>query len=285
MTTSPRKLLKAWNLSPKKSLGQCFLSDPSTAATIIARANFSSRDVVLEIGAGLGALTIPLAKAVRKLYAVEKDLRLIGLLKTELLVNRIANCEIIAGDILKVDMRTLSETAGGRITVIGNLPYNLSSQILVHLIESRDSVERAVLMFQKELSRRIAALPGNRDYGRITAMLRYCADIRPLAKVKATVFYPPPKVDSEVIEITFKSTSAAGSREEAMLFSVIQAAFGNRRKMLKNALTASSLKIDSQTAVQALIQAGIDPSRRAETLEPAEFVALEIALRKAMAKE
>ena len=137
-------------------------------------------------------------------------------------------------------------------------------------------------MFQKELAQRIAAQPGGRDYGRITAMLRYCADIRILADIKSSVFFPPPKVDSTVIEARFKSTAVYGPHDEAMLFAVIKAAFGNRRKTLKNALAASGLGIDAHGALEALKSAGIDPSRRAETLKPAEFVSLEISLREAM---
>ena len=139
-------------------------------------------------------------------------------------------------------------------------------------------------MFQKELAQRIAAQPGGRDYGRITAMLRYCADTRILADIKSAVFYPSPKVDSTVIETRFKSTTMYGPHDEAMLFAVMKAAFGNRRKTLKNALAASGLGIDARSALEALQSAGIDPSRRAETLKPAEFVSLEISLREAMAK-
>ena len=263
-------------------MGQNFLSDPSTAETIISRAHLSSEDVVLEIGAGLGALTTVLARVVKKVYAVEKDRQLIDLLKTELLANRISNCEIIARNILQMDLHTISDTIGKKITVIGNLPYGISSQILIKLIQSRSAIERTVLMFQKELAQRLTAQPGGRDYGRITAMLRYCADIGILANIKASVFYPPPKVDSTVIEARFKSTVMYGPHDEAMLFAVIKAAFGNRRKTLKNALAASGLGIDAQTALEALKSAGIDPTRRAETLKPAEFVSLEISLREAM---
>jgi len=282
--TTPRTLLAAWNLRPKKYMGQNFLSDPSTAETIISRAHLSSKDVVLEIGAGLGALTIVLARVVKKVYAVEKDRQLIELLKTELLANRISNCEVIAKNILQMDLHAITDTTGSKITVIGNLPYGISSQILIKLIQSRSAIERTVLMFQKELAQRIIAQPGGRDYGRITAMLRYCADIRILADIKSSVFYPPPKVDSTVIEARFRSTAMYGPHDEAMLFAVIKAAFGNRRKTLKNALAASGLGIDAHSALEALKSAGIDPSRRAETLKPAEFVSLEISLREAMVK-
>jgi 16S rRNA (adenine1518-N6/adenine1519-N6)-dimethyltransferase len=282
--TSPRTLLKAWNLKPKKQLGQSFLADPSTAAAIIARAELSPTDVVLEIGAGLGALTIPLAGAVKKVYAVEKDRQIVDLLKTQLLTHRISNCEVLVGNILDIDLQRFTHGAGGKMTVVGNLPYNISSQILVRLIQERADYERAIFMFQKELAQRITARPGGRQYGRITAMLRYCADIRTLLKVKASAFYPSPKVDSAVINIKFKSTTVYGPHDETMLFAVIKAAFGNRRKTLKNALTASALGIDTPIALQALNSAGIDPARRAETLEPADFVSLERCLRAVMRK-
>jgi 16S rRNA (adenine1518-N6/adenine1519-N6)-dimethyltransferase len=239
--------------------------------------------VVLEIGAGLGALTIPLARAVQKIYAVEKDQQLVDLLKTELLSHKISNCEIIAGDILQIDLGRFTASADRKITVIGNLPYNISSQVLIKLIQSRHDFDRAIFMFQKELAQRIAARPGGKEYGRITAMLRYCAEIKTLLNVKAGAFYPQPKVDSAVIEVKFKPTTDYGPHDEKILFSVIKAAFGNRRKTLKNALAASGLPIDSQTARQALSAAGIDHSRRAETLEPAEFVSLAVCLKEAMA--
>jgi len=280
--TTPMTLLTAWNLKPKKNMGQNFLSDPSTAETIISRAHLASTDVVVEIGAGLGAITIVLARVVKKVYAVEKDRQLIELLKTELLANRISNCEIIAKNILLMDLNAITHTTGSKITIVGNLPYGISSQILIKLIQSRRVIDRAILMFQKELAQRITAQPGSKDYGRITAMLRYCADIRVLENIKASVFYPPPKVDSTVIETRFKSTAMYGPHNETMLFAVIKAAFGNRRKTLKNALTASRLGIESQTILEALKSAGIDPARRAETLEPAEFVSLEICLREAI---
>jgi len=280
--TTPKTLLRAWELKPKKRLGQSFLSDPSIAAAITAKSGLSEQDVVLEIGAGLGALTIPLARSVKKLYAVEKDHQLIDLLKTELLAHNISNCEIVAGDVLQIDLGRFTASADRKITVIGNLPYNISSQVLIKLIQARHDFNRAIFMFQKELAQRIAARPGGREYGRITAMLRYCAAIRPLLNVRASAFYPQPKIDSAVIEIEFKPTTVYGPHDEAMLFAVIKAAFGNRRKTLKNALAASGLPIDSQTARQALSATGIDHSRRAETLEPGEFVTLEICLREAM---
>ena len=276
--TSPKVLLNAWNLRPKKKLGQHFLVDPSAADMIVRRSKITSADTVIEIGAGLGALTIPLAKAARQVFAVETDSQLTKLLKTELIVHNLTNVEIIENNILNVDIHALAKKIDRQIIVIGNLPYNISSQILIQLIHTRKHVKRAILMFQKELARRITATPGNKDYGRLTVMLGYCAEIKSIATVTAPRFYPVPKVDSEVVEINFKISQEYPAHDETMLFQVIKAAFGNRRKTLKNALAASGLHIEPQIARQALIAAEIDPTRRAETLTVSEFVTLQSCL-------
>ena len=276
--TSPKVLLNAWNLRPKKKLGQHFLVDPSAADMIVRRSKITSADTVIEIGAGLGALTIPLAKAARQVFAVETDSQLTKLLKTELIVHNLTNVEIIENNILNVDIHALAKKIDRQIIVIGNLPYNISSQILIQLIHTRKHVKRAILMFQKELARRITATPGNKDYGRLTVMLRYCAEIKSIATVAASLFYPVPKVDSEVVEVNFKISREYPPHDETMLFQVIKAAFGNRRKTLKNALSASGLHIEPLIARQALIAAKIDPTRRAETLAVSEFVTLQSCL-------
>jgi 16S rRNA (adenine1518-N6/adenine1519-N6)-dimethyltransferase len=280
--TSPKALLRAWNLRPKKKLGQHFLVDPSTADMIARHSRISSADTVIEIGAGLGALTIPVARMAKRVYAVEKDPQLIQLLRPELLVHKLTNVEIIEKNILDVDLQMLAETSALPLVVVGNLPYNISSQVLVKLIEARRSVSRAILMFQKELARRITASPHNKDYGRLTVMLAYCAEIKSITTVTASLFYPAPKIDSEVVEINFDVKRQYPPHDENMLFQVIKAAFGNRRKTLKNALASSRLRIEPLKAKQALMAAGIDPGRRAETLDVAEFVALQISLVQAL---
>jgi 16S rRNA (adenine1518-N6/adenine1519-N6)-dimethyltransferase len=280
--TSPKTLLKAWNFKPKKKLGQHFLVDPSSAEMIVRRSKISSDDTVIEIGAGVGALTVPLAKAAGQVFAVEIDSQLTKLLKTELIVRSLTNVEIIENDILRADIHALAKKLDRQVVVIGNLPYNISSQILIQLIHMRKDVKRAILMFQKELARRIMAKPGSKDYGRLTVMLGYCAQIKPIATVAASLFYPVPKVDSEVVEINFKISPGYPEHDETMLFQVIKAAFGNRRKTLKNALSASGLHIEPRIARQALISAEIDPTRRAETLTVSEFVALQRCLAQAL---
>jgi len=272
--TSPRTLLTAHNISPKKQLGQNFIIDPAFTDKIVKRAGILPEDIVLEIGAGLGALTIPLARRARKVIAIEKDHQIVPILNTEILVSGLTNISIIEKDILSVDINALIENMDGEIVVMGNLPYNISSQILVQLIRSRGGISRAVLMFQKELAHRLTADSGCKDYGRLTVMLRYCSDIRKLVDVKASLFFPKPKIDSEILEIKFKKEIDHKADDEQFLFKVIKSGFGNRRKTLKNALAASELNIDPDTAKRVLEKSNIDPTRRAETLTVEEFVRL-----------
>jgi 16S rRNA (adenine1518-N6/adenine1519-N6)-dimethyltransferase len=257
----------------RKQLGQHFLENPATSEMIVNRCRVMPEDVILEIGAGLGALTIPVARIAKKVYAVEKDHKIISLLKTELTSNSLFNVIIIEKDILKVNIEEFAEEANPKILVLGNLPYNISSQVLVKLIKSRNTVSRAILMFQKELAQRITAKPGCKEYGRLTVMLNYCADIKKVANIKASQFFPRPKVDSEVLEITFRDSLKYSGNEE-FLYRVIKAAFGQRRKNLKNALAGSELHIAAETSMHALENADIDPTRRAETLTVEEFVRL-----------
>jgi 16S rRNA (adenine1518-N6/adenine1519-N6)-dimethyltransferase len=272
--TAPRKLLTAWNLKARKELGQNFLNDPSFAQMLVAQSQLSKEDVVLEIGAGLGALTIPIAKIADKVYAIEKDIDLIALLKTELLVAGLSNVTILRKDILTVDLNELIADAGRKLVVMGNLPYNISSQVLVQLIKGRRGIRRAILMFQKELAERICAPSGIKAYGRLSVMLSYCAEIKSVSSVSAQLFFPRPKVDSRLLEIRFKQKPTYPAKSEALLFEVIKTAFGKRRKTLKNALIGNELQLDAYTAHFFLKQAGIDPVRRAETLSVDEFVCL-----------
>jgi 16S rRNA (adenine1518-N6/adenine1519-N6)-dimethyltransferase len=272
--TSPATLMKARDLHPKKQLGQNFLSDPSTAKMIISRAGVSSEDIALEIGAGLGAITVPLGQTVAGVYAVEKDTQLIEMLKTELALYKIQNVTVLNQNILKVDIPAIARQAGRPLIVFGNLPYNISSQVMVQLISMRRCLSRCFLMFQKELAERLAASPGTKDYGRLSAMLQYCATVKPLATVNAALFYPKPKIDSEVIEIDFTRGPDFSVPDEAFFFLVIKAAFSKRRKTLKNALSKSVLQMETEMVSKGLNDAAIDPTRRAETLSAEEFVRL-----------
>ena len=278
MMESPKKLLSSLNIRPNRKLGQNFLTDPSTAEMIVKRSNIHPEDVVLEIGAGLGALTVVLAKTAKKVYAVEIDRWILPLLKAVLHSHAIENATIVEKNFLWIDLPKIAKNENCKITVIGNLPYNISSQILIRLITFRHVLGRCILMFQKELAQRISSQPGSKDYGRISVMLQYCAEIRSLANVNATVFYPKPRVDSEVIEVIFKDASKLYAENEAILYQVIKAAFSKRRKTLKNALTGSDLFKNAKKTLNILETVGIDPIRRAETLTIEEFVKLSNAV-------
>jgi 16S rRNA (adenine1518-N6/adenine1519-N6)-dimethyltransferase len=219
--TSPRVLLTAWNIQAKKQLGQHFLSNPNIARAIVEKAAIGNDDVVLEIGPGLGAITVPAANRAHRVIAVDKDGRIIGLLKAELLAAGIDNVDIREADILHEELGAISHDAGRPLVVLGNLPYNISSQVIVQLIQARSQVDRAVLMLQKEMAQRICAGPGSKDYGRLSVMLGYCAKPRILMQVRATCFFPAPKVDSTVVGIRFADRPAWPADDEAFLFRVI----------------------------------------------------------------
>ncbi|WP_319406054.1 16S rRNA (adenine(1518)-N(6)/adenine(1519)-N(6))-dimethyltransferase RsmA [uncultured Desulfosarcina sp.] len=272
--TSPRALLTAWNIQAKKQLGQNFLNDPNVARAIVNKTGITGDDVVLEIGPGLGAMTVPAAAAARRVIAVDKDGRIIDLLRTELLTAGIENVEIREADILRVDLEATAREAGRPLVVLGNLPYNISSQVVVQLIHARSRIDRAVLMLQKEMAQRICAGPGSKDYGRLSVMLGYCADTRVLMQVRAPLFFPAPKVDSTVVGIRFTGPPPFPADDEVLLFRVVKAAFGKRRKTLRNALSQSDLNLEAGTCERLLTDARIDPMRRAESLSVAEFVRL-----------
>jgi 16S rRNA (adenine1518-N6/adenine1519-N6)-dimethyltransferase len=266
--------MKTWNLRAKKEMGQNFLADQGTAEKIVARSGITADDVVLEIGAGLGSLTRPLARVARKVFAIEKDSALIPPLNNELLTSRIDNVVVMNDNILSLDIASIARTEQQPLVVMGNIPYNISSQILVQLMMARQHLKKAALMFQKELALRVMATPGSKAYGRLAVMAGYCSTVSVMTEVKAARFFPKPKIDSLVISISFKDHTEPSAADESLLYKVVKASFSKRRKTLKNSLSGPILQIDAVTAARELIAAGIDPIRRAETLTVEEFVNL-----------
>ncbi len=277
--TFPGRLLAIRNLSPKKHMGQNFLIDPSTAEMIVRRADITKNDAAMEIGAGLGALTIPLARCAKTVYAVEKDRDLIEILSGVLAENKTDNVNLLNRNVFDVDIEKIAREERGRLTVFGNLPYNISSQVVIWAIGHRNIIDRAVFMFQKEVAMRIAACPGSGDYGRLSVMVQHYGSVARIAKVDAHQFYPRPKVDSEVIEIRF-AQGGKQAEDDALFSSLVKAAFGQRRKTLKNALSGSGMGLDSRMVECMWENTSIDPVRRAETITVPEFVALANALKK-----
>jgi 16S rRNA (adenine1518-N6/adenine1519-N6)-dimethyltransferase len=272
--TAPHTLLKAWNLRARKELGQNFLTEPTLAEKIVDLAGIGADDAVLEIGAGLGAMTLAAGRRTQRLVAVEKDAQLVPLLRAELLAQGLSHVQVRQQDILRVDLGLLSAEMGQPLTVIGNLPYNISSQVVVKLVTERAAVKRAALMFQKELAERLIAGPGGKAYGRLSVLLGYCADLKMLREIRADMFFPKPKVGSAVLEIVFKQVIEPRVGDEALMVRVVQAAFGQRRKTLRNALSGGMPQLGGKGALAVLTLAGIDPQRRAETLSVSEFVRL-----------
>ena len=255
-------------------MGQHFLVDPNVAASIVRRAHLELDDVVLEIGAGLGALTMPLAAQVKRVMAVEPDSKIAAILEEELLAAGVSNVTIIEKDILRCDIKALSEESDAPLKVVGNLPYHISSQVLIRLIHFREAIDTAFLTFQKEVAERLTAEPGTKIYGRLSVLIQYCAKIYPVLAVAASAFFPKPKVDSQVVGVEFQHPVSFQANDERLLFQVVKAAFGKRRKTLRNALLGSDLGLGDEPISAALELAGIDPQRRAETLSVDEFVTL-----------
>jgi len=276
--TSPRILLKAWGILPKKHLGQNFMQNPLYPKMIASRAGIGEDDTVLEIGSGLGALTVPLAKRAKRVIALEVDKRLVPPLRSELAASGVANVEVLEQDIRRIDLDALANAGKRKLIVAGNLPFSISSQILIALIRNREAVSSAVLMFQKELAQRLEAKPHTKAYGRLTVLLQYCSHIGRVCDVPSKAFFPKPGVDSRVLSLRFHDTYSKGCADEAFLFNVVKAAFGKRRKTLKNAIAKSELTIASAAASRILRENDIDPNRRAETLSIQEFVKLSNAL-------
>jgi 16S rRNA (adenine1518-N6/adenine1519-N6)-dimethyltransferase len=259
---------------PTKKLGQHFLRDPSIVRQIIVRAGFDSDSSVIEIGPGMGALTIPLAESVRQVMAVEKDARLAELLQGRLLQRGINNVTLFNDDVLRFPFEEAAGLFGGSIQVIGNLPFNISSPFLEKLIDKRAILTRAVLTFQVELGRRLIACPGNKQYGAMTVLVQYHAHVSRLLEIPKKAFYPSPKVDSMVVELDFTRPHPARAGNEEVFRRVVKGAFAHRRKTLINSLKGTFPEWNPDALLGMLRESRIDPGKRAEVLEINDFIRL-----------
>jgi len=265
--------------SPKKSLGQNFLVDPWFIHTLVSYTMFQPSDLILEIGPGLGALTIPIARLVRHVVAVEKDTALIDLLNEKLSRAGITNVTLINKDILTFDISGIRAPSSSKIQVIGNLPYNISSPLLGKLLENREVIRKAVLMFQSEVARRLSASPGTKAYGALSVFVQYYALTTVLLEVPRQAFYPIPRVDSTVLELDFEQPYPRHADHEDSFRKVVKGAFVHRRKTLINSLKGLYPSWDRDTLLQGMRHCGIDPRRRAETLHMDEFLCLSSVLK------
>jgi 16S rRNA (adenine1518-N6/adenine1519-N6)-dimethyltransferase len=265
-------------LKPNKRLGQHFLRDQSVIAGIIERSGFKKSDTILEIGPGLGALTIPLAGQAGSIIAVEKDGRLAETLQKRLDQLGITNVTLINDDILKVDFARISgvtgDKMGGKIKAVGNLPYNISSPVLERLFKHRDLISMAVFMFQREFARRLLASPGGKEYGALTVLIGYDARVSPLIDVSNDAFYPRPKVGSMVVKIDMEHIHDRRAEDDGFFRTVVKGAFAHRRKTILNSLGVTLSEYENDEIREALNLCAIDPVRRAETLYIDEFIFL-----------
>ena len=277
--TPTRSIRRRPGFRPRKRLGQHFLVDSEIVRQIIARAGFEMSDRVLEIGPGLGALTLPLAQSVAHIVAVEKDTQLAALLKKKLTRTGITNVTVVNHDILTFDIKDMGGNSSERLSIIGNLPYNISSPLLEKLTENRHLIGRAVLMFQLEVAKRIIAPPGGKTYGAMTLLVQYHALPTVLLEVSKHAFRPRPKVDSMVLELDFERPYPERALNEDDFKKVVRGAFAHRRKTILNSLEGFSLSWSREVLLEAMKKCHIDPGRRAETLNMNDFLCLTSVLR------
>jgi 16S rRNA (adenine1518-N6/adenine1519-N6)-dimethyltransferase len=258
---------------PRKRLGQHFLIDPNIVRKIVALAGLRPDETVLEIGPGRGILTKALAGEAGAVLAIEVDPKLHAYL--EEMLGDCANVDLRLGDALTFDYRQVPP----RTVVVANLPYNVSTPLLVKLLDTRARFDRLILMLQTEVARRLAAPPGSGEYGSLSVLTQHAAEVSLAFQVSPSCFRPRPEVGSAVVSLVPRQELPWGARDEAAFCRLVRAAFAHRRKTIANSLRDEGLQPDRIAA--ALNAAGVAPGRRAETVTVAEFRTLAHALARA----
>jgi len=251
--------------APRKSLGQNFLQDPNIINKIVAGLNVNEKDIVVEIGPGRGALTDLILPLASKLHLVEFDYDLVHFWEQK--SESLAQLQVHGVDVLKFDFNTIIEASNKPLKIIGNLPYNISSPVLFHLMKYADHIHSQVVMLQKEVVERMASLPGSKQYGRLSVMLQQRYSIEYLFTVPPGAFFPPPKVDSAIARLTPLTEIAHPVENQDDFAMLVKQAFSQRRKTLRNTLK----KLLSSEQIESV---GVEPSARAETLSVKDFAAL-----------
>jgi len=262
-------LLKRHGLQPDKRLGQNFLIDPTYLNRVVEAGNIKQKDIVLEIGAGLGNLTRLISLQAKEVIAVELDADLVPILED--VTNTYANIQIIHGDILKIDLADLILASG--YLVVANIPYYMTSNLIRHLVNAKIRPARMVLTVQREVAERICALPGKLSLLGLSVQVFGHPEI--IARVPAGAFYPPPKVDSAIVRIQLYSSPVIPDLQLNTFFQIARAGFSQKRKTLRNSLSAG-LQEEKTTIEKLLGDAGIDAKRRAETLSLDEWKSLTV---------
>ncbi|MBM3658160.1 MAG: 16S rRNA (adenine(1518)-N(6)/adenine(1519)-N(6))-dimethyltransferase RsmA [Actinobacteria bacterium] len=258
---SVRDLLAAHGCRPSRALGQHFLADPNLARKIVRLADAADGDLVVEIGPGIGSLTVALAEAGTQVVALELDRHLLPVLAEVLAGSSHPEAvEVVQGDGMTADFRALTD--GRRWVCVSNLPYNVATPMVVRLLEEFPEMTRCLVMVQKEVGERLVAGPGTKAYGAVSVKVAYYALARMVGTVAATVFVPPPNVASALVLLDRRDTPPVDVPSPEALFTLVRAGFGQRRKTLRRAL-AGTLGERTESVLDA---AGVDPSARAETL-------------------
>lgn len=256
-----------------KSLGQNFLIDGNVIDKIIDGSNIGIDDGIIEVGPGIGTLTQKLCESAGKVVAIELDNNLLPILQETL--GDYDNVEIVHGDVLKVDLRKIirERLEGRKVKVVANLPYYITTPIIMKFLEESLDIDKIVVMVQKEVAFRMKATPGNKDYGALSIAVQYYSQPEIIVDVPKNVFMPRPNVDSAVIMLNVYKDPIIKVKDQRLFFNVVKAAFGKRRKTLLNALIGS-IELEKEEIILALERSEIDPIRRGETLDIVEFARL-----------
>jgi 16S rRNA (adenine1518-N6/adenine1519-N6)-dimethyltransferase len=271
--SSPLSLLRKYGIRPLKRLGQCFLCDPNILEKIVRISDLKDTDTVVEIGAGIGVLTDMLARKARRVIALEVDRLLVELLRNEL--GDRDNIEIVRTDVLRFDFSKVDR--GGnqeKLKVIGNVPYHISSPIVLRLLEYRQCIARIVLMLQREVAERLAASPGTKDYGPLAVYVHLYTTPTLESRVPASCFYPRPEVESRIIRLDVRDKPLCRVDDADFFRRLVRTSFSKRRKTLLNNLKSPQLALSTAQIHPALEALHIDGTRRAETLSVKEFADL-----------
>lgn len=276
------RVLRAFGVRPRKRFGQHFLVSQRVLERLLEAAELDPADRVLEVGAGLGTLTAALAASGCEVVAVEVDQRLIPILHA--VTASFPTVTIVHGDIMSLDLVELTgrwASAGGprgSLKIVANLPYGIASILLIRALELLPMLRRAVVTLQAEVADRITARPASKAYGALTVAVQYRAEAHRVMRVPPGAFYPRPEVDSTVLRLDVLPERRVRVRDESLFFAVVRAAFGQRRKVLRNALAGVRPEVSPVQVEAACRVAGIDPRRRGETLSLDAFAALADAL-------
>lgn len=280
-----KEIISKHGFSLKKSLGQNFLIDMNILNKIVSAAELDETKGALEVGPGIGALTQQLGRSAGKVVAIEIDQRLLPILRETLAES--TNIEVVHGDVLKLPLQELfNERFQGvsGVSVVANLPYYVTTPIIMKLLEDRLPLENIVVMIQKEVAERMAAKPGSKDYGSLSIAVQYYCDPMLVTIVPHTVFIPQPNVDSAVIRLKVRKEPLVSVSDEAFFFEVVQASFAQRRKTISNNLLSKFFEKSERSRLErVLAQVEVDPARRGETLSIEEFARLSEALAKELA--